>query len=336
MAATKRILVTGVGGAPGFDLTRHLMALGCEVIAADADPLACGLALQGVVPLVLPTADDPDYAFRLLEACGGMRPDGLLSTVEHELPVLVCLRPELTRLGARTWLPHMDAVMACIDKAAFYAVLSSRQIPTPATFLPHELDEAPARHPLVVKPRRGQGTQGVHFCETRQQAQVLCQLVPDPIVQERIHGQEFTADCLVDHAGRTSVVLRHRLLVKAGLSMVSRTFHDEEVADQVTRTLEALGMVGPCCAQGFICEDSNDDQRVIMTEVNARFAGAFPLAEAAGAALVQQTLNGLFDEPIDHDRLTYKPDIYLIKCFETLVSGTWHPAAVSYAHEREG
>ena len=51
----------------------------------------------------------------------------------------------------------------------------------------------------------------------------------------------------------------------------------------------------------------------MITEINARFAGGFALREAVGADLVQQTLNGLFDLPVDYDRLAAKPDVYLSK-----------------------
>lgn len=325
MPVHQRILVTGVGGAPGFDLTRHLQSLGHDVIAADANPVACGLALTGVTPCLLPPAADPDFSTQLMQACRTHQPDALISTVERELLPLVALKDELAALGVRTWLPGRDAVTACGDKARFHTVLAAHGIPTPTTFLPHELDQAPLRSPLIVKPRGGQGSQNVIACETRAQASVLCELVPDPIIQERLTGKEFTADCLMDRTGRASVILRERLLVKAGLAVVSRTFHNAEATDVVRRTLRAVGAAGPCCVQGFITD--GDGPRVVVTEVNARFAGAFPLSEAAGAHLVAQTLNGLFDAPVDHTQLAYKPDVYLIKGFETVATGTWPPLA---------
>ncbi|MFE0104473.1 ATP-grasp domain-containing protein [Streptomyces sp. NPDC059009] len=324
MPAIQRVLVTGVGGAPGFDLTRRLLSLNCDVIAADANPLACGLLLDGVTPRLLPKAAEPDFRTRLLEVCRDLRPHALMCAVEHELPTLVSLAPDLEALGVRTWLPGPDAVTACLDKAAFHTALAAHGIPTPATFLPAELDNAQLPLALVVKPRRGHGSQGVSFCESRDQAHVLCELTCDPIVQELVEGSEFTADCLVDHTGRASVILRHRLLVKAGLAVVARTFHDDEAAEQIRRTLNAVGASGLCCVQGFLRE--GDADHVTVTEVNLRVAGGFPLAEAAGAQLVQQALNGLFDRPVDHTRLAYKDDVYLTKYFETLASGP-HPIA---------
>lgn len=319
----RRVLVTGVGGAPGFDLARSLMRRGFQVVGADANPLAAGLRLPGLTPRTMPPAGDKAYATDLLGLCRDLRPDALLSTVEDELPHLVQLRRHLVKLGVRTWLPDAHAVEACVDKARFAAVLAEHGIPAPRTFSPRQLDQVPDGCALVVKPRRGQGAQGVHYCSTREQARVLCELVPLPIVQERIGGREFTADCLVDRSGRASVILRHRLLVKGGLSMVAATFDDEDVTRLVKATLSAVGAIGLCCVQGFIRD--GDGSRVVITEVNARAAGAFALSEAAGADLVGQTLNGLFGLPVDHDRLTYTPGTCLTKYVETLTTERTRP-----------
>jgi carbamoyl-phosphate synthase large subunit len=60
---------------------------------------------------------------------------------------------------------------------------------------------------------------------------------------------------------------------------------------------------------------------VVITEVNVRVAGGFALAEAAGADLIGQAVNGLFGRPVDHDRLTYRDEVFLTKYTETLATG---------------
>ncbi|MEV6796513.1 ATP-grasp domain-containing protein [Streptomyces sp. NPDC051320] len=321
--APRRILVTGVGGAPGFDLARALMRLGCHVIAGDSNPLAPGLLLPDVTPRVTAPAAHPSYRAGLLRLCGELRPHAILSAVEQELSKLVTLRRPLADLGVTTWLPDPDAIETCTDKAAFLAALTKHSVPTPHTVLPHDIDELCDGRGLVVKPRLGQGAQNVYFCRTREQARILCELVPEPIVQEQVAGQEFTADCLVDRAGRASVILRYRLLVKGGLAVVSETFHDQETEDRVRQTLAAVGAAGACCAQGFICEGSAE--RVVMTEVNARVGGGFPASEAAGADLTGQLLAGLFEHHVDHERLRYAPAVRLTKYTETLTSEGTQP-----------
>ena len=83
---------------------------------------------------------------------------------------------------------------------------------------------------------------------------MLCDLVADPIIQETVTGREFSADCLADRSHRVSVVLRERLIVKGGLSMVARTVHDDEAVHLVRATLAAVGAVGPNDVQGFITD----------------------------------------------------------------------------------
>ena len=308
--------MTGVGGAPGFDLARNLSCLGCEVIGIDASPLACGLRLPDLIPRTLPPATDITYIRELLKLCHDLHPDALIPTVEAELPYVVASRTQLRGFGVRTWLPDPPAIEACNDKARFFAVLTNFGIPTPCTWLPHQIDDVPAGLPLIVKPRFGHGSQHVLPCDTVEQARTLCQFVPEPIVQERLDGREFTADCLVDRFGQASVIPRYRLQVKNGLSMVAETFHSETAIELVSSTLQAVGMTGICCAQGFLTNDGT----LMMTEINARIAGAFPVSQAAGARLVEQALNGLFGLHVEHDLLTYKPGIRLTKYVETLTT----------------
>ncbi|MGW0857067.1 ATP-grasp domain-containing protein [Streptomyces sp. NPDC002690] len=314
---SRRILVTGVGGAPGLDLARSLLRLGCHVVATDANPRAAGLLLPEVTAITTHRADHPQFAEQLLELCRRHRPDALVSAVEHDLPAVLTLRAELAREGTRTWLPSDAAVLRCTDKSAFHQAMRHHGIPTPRTWSSTELTDVPAGVDLVVKPRRGHGSQNVIACRTVAQARAVCDVVPDPLVQERVEGREFTADAIVDDTGQASVILRERLLVKGGLSHAGATFTDTQVAQQVRAALAAVQARGASCVQGFITEQPGD-QRVLLTEINTRVAGGFPIAEAAGADITGQLLAGHLGEPIDHDRLTYQPGVTVTRYVETL------------------
>lgn len=316
-SARRCILVTGVGANPGFGLTRSLTRLGHRVVAADANPLAPGFLLPEVAPRVIPLADDPAYPNVIAGLCRDLAVDAVVAGIENDIPPLMNMAPRLDAGGVRLWLPDAESVRACIDKALFHEVLTGHGITTPRTWRPEAIGQVPDRTELVVKPRRGHGAQHVHFVDRREHARVLCELVPEPLVQERIHGTEFTADCLVDRTGRASVILRRRDLVKAGLAAVSTTFDAPAVRDLVVKTLDAVRARGICCVQGFMSTDG----AVSITELNVRIAGGFPLAEAAGADLVGQMVNGLFDMPVDHDRLTYRAGVFLTNYVETLAVG---------------
>ncbi|MFJ1599401.1 ATP-grasp domain-containing protein [Streptomyces sp. NPDC088261] len=309
--------MTGVGGNPGFALTRSLIRLGHTVVAADANRLAPGFLIPSVIPVVIPFADDPDFPGVMAGLCRDLAVEAVVAGIEPDLEPLTEMVPQLEAAGVRLWLPEALSVRACTDKALFHEVLTEHGIATPRTWQPWEMDRVPDDGELVVKPRRGHGARNVHFVRRREHARLLCELVPEPLVQERIHGSEFTADCLVDRAGRASVILRRRNLVKAGLAVVSITFDDQNVRALVVRTLGAVGARGLCCVQGFVSADGT----VTITELNPRIAGGFPLAEAAGADLVGQMVKGLFGLPVDHSRLTYRTGVFLTSCTETLAVG---------------
>lgn len=246
-ARARRIVVTGVGANPGFGLTRSLQRLGHQLICTDAEPLAPGLLLPDTIGRVSPRADHPAYAAHMIRVCRETRADAIVVGIENDLTPLLSAQRTLAQNGVRMWLPTAASVQTCLDKAAFHQALTNHGIPTPRSVLPHRLhDLSPETDEFVVKPRRGHGAQNVHFCYTPEQARVLCELVPDALVQERIRGAEFTADCLVDRAGRASVILRRRDLVKGGLSVVATTFRDDRVEARVQQTLTAVGR--PACA----------------------------------------------------------------------------------------
>ncbi|MFJ6568221.1 ATP-grasp domain-containing protein [Streptomyces sp. NPDC091292] len=313
----RRILVTGVGANPGFGLARSLTRLGHHVVAADANPLAHGFLLPCVRPQLIPPADDPGYCARLDELCRDLKVDAIVPAIENDLAPLLRMAERLDEAGVHLWLPEPASVHACVDKAAFHQALTEHGVPTPRSWWGDTLDQVPDGTELVVKPRRGHGAQHVHFTDNRRHALLLDELVPEALVQMRLRGVEFTADCLVDRSGRASAILRRRDLVKAGLAVVSTTFHDPVVLDLVLATLRAVRAEGLCCVQGFI----QDSGAVTITELNVRVGGGFPLTEAAGADLVGQMVRGLVGLPVDHDALAYRGGMFLTTYVETLAVG---------------
>jgi carbamoyl-phosphate synthase large subunit len=113
-ASPGRVMVTGVGGAPGFDLAVSLLRRGIEVAGLDADPLAPGLLIPGIIPRVTASADSPGYPAALLGLCRELRPAALFCAVEDELPALIRMRHDLAALGVRTWLPDEHGVAVLV------------------------------------------------------------------------------------------------------------------------------------------------------------------------------------------------------------------------------
>jgi carbamoyl-phosphate synthase large subunit len=231
-----RVLVTGAGGAAGVAVIRALRRDGHHTIGVDADPFAAGLALAADAA-VIPTADDPGFADGLVTVFDQTQTEILVVTVSEEIAAVHAMRDHVARRGVATWLPPVSAVAICLDKWKFARVLRDAGIPTPATDLG---DAHGVEGPWVVKPRFGRGSRDVYLVDDPTELAWACRRTPDPIVQTRASGREFTADLLIDRAGRTAAcVPRWRVETKAGISTKGETFTDDAVDSAAPRTCKA-------------------------------------------------------------------------------------------------
>lgn len=302
------VLVTGAGGPAGVAVIRALAAYGEKVIAVDADPLAVGLRL-GHESAVVPAAGTPGFADALMAISRRWGVDALVTTVAEELAALARLRAPLERAGVATWIPDPGAVARCIDKWRFALAVQPADVVSPATGLGNA-DGIPG--PWVVKPRFGRGSRDVVFADDDADVAWALRRVPDPIVQTRLAGPEFTVDALVDRSGAlVAAVPRWRLETKAGISTKGRTFVDDRLTAVVQATLRAVGLDGPANVQGFATPTG-----YAVTEVNPRFSGGLPLSLAAGADLVGEYLRGMRGEPLRPERLRHRGGVLMLRHFE--------------------
>lgn len=307
------VLVTGVGGAAGVAVLRALAGVR-PTVGADCDPLAAGLHLADD-SAVVPRADDPAFVEHLLELAARTGATTLVCTVAEELPALIDARPELDRAGVRSWLPSAAAVATCVDKWVFAQACTAAGVPAPAT-APGTADGVPG--PWIVKPRNGRGSRDVHPADDAAELAWALVRVPGAIVQTRLTGTEFTVDALVDRDGRLAgAVPRWRLVTKAGISTVGRTFDAPDLVTGVATLLAAVGLTGPACVQGFVA----DDGAFAFTEINPRFSGGLPLSLAAGADLVGEYLRGVDGLAVRPERLAHRAGVTMMRHYAEVYTG---------------
>jgi len=231
-------------------------------------------------------------------------------TVAEELVALAEAAADLEAAGIAHWLPSPSAVRACTDKWRFAEVLEAHGINAPKTNL-GSAEGVPGA--WIVKPRSGRGSRDVVAVDRPDELDWALAKVPQPIVQTRLSGREFTVDALVDRDGTLAgAVPRWRLETKAGISTKGRTFQDDELCDGVARVLSAVGLSGPANVQGFV----DDDGRAAFVEVNPRFSGGLPLSLAAGADLVGEYVRGILGQPVRRERLAFRPGVTMLRHFE--------------------
>ncbi|WP_347754715.1 ATP-grasp domain-containing protein [Agrococcus sp. ProA11] len=290
---TTRVLVTGAGGAAGVAVIRSLLQRGdLEVFAADMDGWASGLYLVDAEHRrIVPPGKAPGFvdAVSALVAVDGI--DVVVSTVDVEL---VPLSAERDALGAVLAAPSEAALRTCLDKwLLVQACAPHARVPQTAV-----LDDAGVAvdwtFPVIVKPRSGAGSRGVHLVDDR--AALEAEPRDDAwIIQENLPGEEFSVDVLMGADGTAiAAVPRLRARVDSGIAIAGRTVHRDELERTAEACAAAAGIVGVCNVQLRYATTGEP----ALLEINPRFPGSMPLTIAAGVDMPSLAIDLALGRPV--------------------------------------
>jgi carbamoyl-phosphate synthase large subunit len=263
-----------------------------QIFVVDVDPTAPALYVADRA-YISPRVSDPGYVEFLLTLVRDHQIRAIIPLIDPELPLLAKSREQFDELGCLVLTMDAREVELCADKWLTDQFFRKVGVPTPTTVLPWGEGPMPdsLSYPLVVKPRTGSSGKDVMICETDAELKVACYRIQDPIVQEFLRGDEITVDVLGETDGNViNVVQRKRLKIRAGEVERGVTIWDVLIEKYALRAARALKPVGCINLQCFLSE-----RGPVFTEINARFGGGYPLAEAAGAGfprLLVQALRG--------------------------------------------
>jgi carbamoyl-phosphate synthase large subunit len=275
------------------DIVSAFGRAGATTIAADVNPLAPALYHADRYAIV-PRVDDRGYvdAIRDLVLAHDVRLIVPLTDLDHEQ--LVGAREEL---GAVVLLPALEVVRMTADKFLAHTFFESRGIPSPPSWLPEDVPDEVA-YPVLVKARRGFGSRNIFRAHDREELDFYAKRATTPsFVQACCRGEEFSIDVFCDFDGRClNAIPRTMIESKGGESIKGMTIKDWELIEHGRRVAEALPIWGPANIQCF----REPDGTLLVTDVNPRFGGAFPLPLAAGSRYPELALalaNGERPEP---------------------------------------
>jgi len=259
------------------DIVTAFARAGATTLAVDVDPLAPALHHADRQALV-PRVDHPDYLATLgeLAAIHDVRLVVPLTDLDH-----VVLAGAGGRLGdALVLVPGLDAIHRCSDKYLAHTFFEAHGIGSPATWLAESLPPDPP-FPLLVKARRGFGSRHIFLAHDPEElAFFLRYTTVDSMVQAVCRGEEFSIDVFCDLDARClNAVPRTMIESKGGESIKGMSLRDGELIAFGARVAETLGIVGPANVQCF----REPDGALLVTDVNPRFGGGFPLPTAAGS-----------------------------------------------------
>ena len=292
----KRILLTGVGGAAAISFLRALRGQDVQIWAADIDPYAAGLYL---VPeerrCIIPGGKSADFVDHLVGRCKEHEIDILVPTVDCELIPIARAKESFRSSGTRLLLSPLSSLKTCLDKWNL-AQLRSESIPLPLStlFVQSRLPDG-WEFPLVLKPRQGSGSNGVHVIYSQED---LNRLDPDPsmLMQEFLPGSEYSVDVFVTSEGEVkAAVPRERLKIDSGIAVMSRTVKNPTLESLARIVARVLGIRFTANIQ---FKFNRYDEPVLM-EVNPRFSGTMSLTVESGVNMPLLSIKSLLGEKIE-------------------------------------
>ncbi len=306
------------------DIVSAFSRAGATTIATDVNPLAPAL-YHADRHAIVPRVDDPGYASALrdLVALHDVRLVVPLTDLDHL--VLAHAQEELG--DVLVLVPGEQTIERCSDKFLAHVFFEEHGIGSPPTWLPGELPgELP--FPVLVKARKGFGSRHIYRAHDRGELEFFLRYTTaDSMVQAVCSGEEFSIDVFCDLDSRClNAVPRTMIESKGGESIKGRSIRDEELIDFGRRVAEALGLVGPGNVQCF----REPDGALLVTDVNPRFGGGFPLPTAAGSRYPELALalaNGERPEPRLGD---FREGVVMTRFFSQVVlrevgDGTYEP-----------
>jgi carbamoyl-phosphate synthase large subunit len=274
-----RVLVTGAGGPSGISVMRAIESPSITTFAGDVDPYAAGLYLVPAAQrAILPRGDDPGFTDHLLGLCRREQIDVVVPTVDSELLPLARERDRFAAEDVTLVLASEQTLAVCLDKWALDARCRDA-VRTPRTWLVGDtFDPSEPDLPVIVKPRSGSGSRGIHLLGTRDELRSL-ERDETLLVQEHLPGPEYSLDVLASAAGEVlAVVPRARLKVDSGIAITGRTLHDPALEQFGAAVARLIGLTTVANVQAKEAADGTP----ALLEVNPRFPGTMPLTIAAG------------------------------------------------------
>lgn len=275
-----RVLVTGMGGGVGQGIVKSLKLindLDIYIVTADMSELASGL-YGGDYSYLVPAASDELYFDRIKQICIEQNIDFYFPGTDVELINCATYSSELKdKFNVDIIISPVNVIEIADDKYKTVNFLKENDFSYPETFLPNEVDWEQIKFPLIIKPRVGCRSIGVHFVNNINEAKEAVNSLEDPIVQEYIEGSEYTCTAAI-YNGVISDVLCLRRDLRSGDTFRAFPVKSEVIESYVRKIAVKIGILGSCNFQLRLTSSGEPK----LFEINSRFSGTTPFCSYLG------------------------------------------------------
>ncbi len=303
-----------------------------KVVAVDGNDLAPA-QYAADERLLVPDVEDKAYLPTLLEICKEHEIKAVVPLTDLDIELLGRAEDQFAASGISVFVPDPEVARATFDKYEAHLLFTKLGLPSPSTYLPHEMPDD-ADYPVVVKPRHGSGGRNIYRANDKKQMEFFVDYVDEPVMVQRfMGGDEFSIDILCDGDGRClNAIPRTMIESRGGESIKGESIRDDELIELGRTVGESLPCRGPATVQCF----KDPEFGMGITDVNCRFGGAFPAPMYAGGNYPELILRMAHGEKIEPHVGEFEPGRWFSRYFWHIEleerDGRLQPTARDFVH----
>jgi carbamoyl-phosphate synthase large subunit len=285
-----------------------------KVVAVDCDIAAPALYHADHFEIA-PRINQPGYIQYIKELCMKYKINAVMSLIDPELALLAEFREEFEKEGIQVIVSNKDVVDICFDKYLTYQFLRSHEIPAIPTYSSIyeamlDLGEENIDFPLIVKPRKGSASIGIHKIHSEKELMAFKSVNKEIIIQPFIAGEEFGVDCYIDLITKetTNIFLKRKIKMRAGETDKSISVSDSALKELIEKLIIALKPIGPIDIDCFKTKNG-----YVVSEINPRFGGGYLHAHEMGENFVRNIINNLNGESNERSEKNYEEGTTMVK-----------------------
>ena len=286
---------------------------GGQVYTTDINCLAPALYFSDKA-FKSPPVEEPEYLDYLLDIITKYNIKLLVPTIDTELLLLASSREILENSGCIPLISSEEFIYITGDKWLTVNAFEARGVRCPRSWIQENLKYDSVPENLFIKPRGGSASQNAYSFTITELNEYIPK-VSNFIIQELLDGPEITVDALLDLDGKPiHYVPRIRLRTLGGESIQGKTIEDTEVREWMINLLNiisSMGGRGPQTLQYFMTPNGP-----VLTEINPRFGGGFPLGYHAGGKYPEWILQMLYGKIMSSKIGEYKANLYMTRFFD--------------------
>jgi len=272
-----------------------------KVIVTNSHADATGM-LAADRAIIIPQAGSPEFIEHLLDVCRKYEIKLLFSLHDWEAPFIAANLKRFKSLGVVPVISELSVLNICLDKYATYNFGLSKGIRVPKTALGQkmalaQLESENLGYPVIIKPRRGQGSICIEKAFNENELRAACLLIEQKmrlmdsnnllfkpneeniIIQEEVCGTEYGLDVVNDFKGDFATCLvKRKLGMRSGETDAAEIVDSHDLMEFGSAIGNHLGHIGLLDVDVVV-----DQNGPCWLEANARFGGHYPFSHEAGA-----------------------------------------------------